>query len=154
MVVLPSFPLKEVQSPVERHPACKEEAARHEREFAENESPLPIEALVTGDVPPPVKIPPSVVEPVPPKLTASVVVPPTTPVASVTRSELLILETVRFVVEAVPKYPVPLAERFVVDAFTKYEVEEAINPLWYQNAVVVACVLVPYALCVVNGQMN
>src|SRR3989338_5457768 len=87
MVVLPSFPLKEIQSLVERHPARRSEAVRQDKLFAANDSPLPIEALVTGEVPFPVNIPPSVVEPVPPKLTASVVEPTTFPAESVVRME-------------------------------------------------------------------
>ena len=53
----------------------------------ENESGPEIPAAVKGPVPFPVSNPPSVVEPVPPKLTASVVDPTTLPVVSVVRIE-------------------------------------------------------------------
>jgi len=76
---------------------------------------------VSGEVPLPVKIPPSVVEPVPPKLTAMVEVPETFPLAEVVRMEFWIFEivkvlVVRLVVEAFVLYIVPLALRFVYDA--------------------------------------
>lgn len=72
---------------------------------------------LTALAPFPTRSPESVVEPVPPKLTASVVVPETTPVPFVTRREFWMLETVRLVVEAVPKYPVPDAVNAVDDAY-------------------------------------
>lgn len=84
--------------------------------FAANESPLPIVALVSAPVPLPVKMPPRVVEPVPPKFTARVEVPATTPVEFVTRREFWMLETVRFEVLAEPVYIVPVAVMFVVEA--------------------------------------
>ena len=87
MVVDPSLPLKLVQSPDERHPACEPLAVKHERELPAKESPEPIEADVTGDVPPPVNIPPKVVEPVPPKLTAKVDEPTIFPALSVVKRE-------------------------------------------------------------------
>ena len=58
-------------------------------------------ALVMAPVPLPVRRPPSVVEPVPPKLTASVVVPLTTPVEFANRIEFWIPEIVRLLVDAV-----------------------------------------------------
>ena len=100
MVLLPSLPLKVVQSVDERQPVIDPLALRHERELPANESPLPMSALVRAPVLLPVRMPPKVVDPVPPMLTARVVVPDTTPVALVTRSELWILETVRLEVEA------------------------------------------------------
>src|SRR3989344_9438128 len=87
MVVLPSFPLKLVQSFVATHPACKLLATAHDKLLPANERPLPIEADVTGLVPFPVSNPPSVVEPVPPKLTASAVLPTPLPVEAVVRME-------------------------------------------------------------------
>ena len=65
-------------------------------------------ADVRGPVPLPERMPPSVVEPVPPILTATVVVPDTTPVAEVNKSEFLILEIVRLDVLAF------VEKRFVV----------------------------------------
>ena len=59
-------------------------------------------ALWIAPVPFPFKSPPSVVDPVPPKLTAMVVVPLVTPMLLVKRMEFWILEIVRAVVEAPP----------------------------------------------------
>lgn len=42
-------------------------------------------------------------------------------------------EAVSSLVEALPKYPVPLTVSAVEEAYTKYEVEEAKNPLWNQS---------------------
>src|SRR3989338_7083052 len=114
MVVLPSLPLKVVQSEVEIQPACRSLAVRHDSVLPANERPLPIEALETGDVPLPVKMPPSVVLPVPPKLTASVVLPTTFPTESVVRSDEVI----------VVRYVAPVFVSIVVEACVK-KVEEA-----------------------------
>ena len=64
--------------------------------------------------PAPMRMPPSVVDPVPPKFTESVDVPTVLPVAFVNKSEFCMLEMVRFVVDAVFAYTVPFAERLVV----------------------------------------
>src|SRR3989338_9695888 len=90
MVVLPSLPLKVVQSLVDKQPACVSLAVKQEREFPANESPEPIAALPTALVPLPTRIPPKVVLPVPPKLTAKVDEPTTFPTASVVRMEEVI----------------------------------------------------------------
>ena len=74
------------------------------------ESGPEIAALPTGDVPLPINIPPKVVEPVPPKLTASVVLPTTFPLVSVVRIEEVmegkkaLPRTVKLLVEAFAKY--------------------------------------------------
>src|SRR3989344_5520320 len=133
MVVDPSLPLKAVQSEVEIQPACRSLAVRHDSVLPANESPEPIEALVTGDVPFPVKMPPKVVEPVPPKLTASVVLPTTFPLVSVVRIEE--------VIEG--RKSVPRTVKLLVEAFAKYEVLDAINPFWNHSGVVVACTVTP-----------
>src|SRR4051812_20336333 len=84
-------------------------------------------------VPPlPIKIPPSVVDPVPPNGTESVVEPTTLPLASVVRMEEVMLVK-RF----------ERTVRLVVEAFAKYELDDAMMPCWNQNGVVVACVVVP-----------
>src|SRR3989344_5585976 len=67
----------------------------------------------------------------------------TTPVALVFRSDDWIPEMVRFVVEAVPKYPVPETESAVEEAYANCDVEEAKRPVRNQAGVVVEFVLVP-----------
>ena len=62
-------------------------AVLSERVLFEKVSDGSIVALVSAPVPLPERMPPSVVEPVPPKLTARVVVPATMPVAPVMRRE-------------------------------------------------------------------
>lgn len=57
----------------------------------------------------------------PPRFVASVVVPDTTPVEEVKRSDDWIPEMVRLVVEAVPKKPVPETVSAVVEAYGKIE---------------------------------
>ena len=66
IVVEPSLPEKLVQSVVERQPAIEPEAVRQLRALPENWRPEPIVALVRAPVPLPVRMPPRVVEPVPP----------------------------------------------------------------------------------------
>src|SRR3989344_3339748 len=61
----------------------------------------------------------------------------TTPVALVFRSDDWIPEMVRFVVEAVPKYPVPETESAVEEAYANCDVEEAKRPVRNQAGVVV-----------------
>src|SRR6266404_2255551 len=68
-----------------------------------------------SEPPAPIRSPPSVVLPVPPKLTAREVVPLTIPVPLVNRSALLVPERVRLEVDAREKNPV-VALRAVVDA--------------------------------------
>ena len=64
--------LKVVQSVLVMQPVIEPVAARHESELLAKESPLPIEADVIAPVPLPVRMPPRVVEPVPPTFTVSV----------------------------------------------------------------------------------
>ena len=73
----------------------------------ENESGAETVAVSSEPVPLPTKRPESVVEPVPPTLTASVVDAETTPLLLVVSTPAGERDTVRFEVEAVPKYPVP-----------------------------------------------
>src|SRR3989344_3600612 len=77
---------------------------------------------------------------------------------SVARRPPRIPEILRFVVEAVLKYPVPKTESAVVDAYSNTEVEEAKSPhvplLLNQNGVVVDCTVVPKLVSlVVKGQL-
>ena len=78
----------------------------------------PIPSLLQTLVAEPYKISPVVTEdwPVPPTLAARVDDAETTPVALVVRRPEGEPETVRFVVLAVPKYPVPETERAVEEA--------------------------------------
>src|SRR3954466_11389600 len=100
--------------------------------FANDSGPL-TNADVSWPVPLPVSKPPSVVEPVPPKLTASVVEPTTLPFASVVRMEEVIDG----------KYSLPKIVRLVVDAFTKYAVVDDMKPFWNHSGVVVALTVTP-----------
>ena len=136
--------LNKLQSPDERYPSKRDDDCVIESVLPEKRSGPEIVAAVIGPVPFPVSIPPSVVEPVPPKLTASVVDPTTLPAESVVRMDE--------VMEG--NHTEERKDAFVVEAFWKYDVEEAIRPLWKKNVVVVACVVVPYTLSVLNGQMN
>src|SRR3989344_5571477 len=139
MVVDPSLPLKAVQSEVEIQPACRSLAVRHDSVLPANESPEPIEALVTGDVPFPVKMPPSVVLPVPPKLTASVDEPTTFPTASVVRSDEVM--DVRYVlpvlVKSVVLACVKKGEEAMIEAFSSHRpvVVELTVALAYESIV-------------------
>src|SRR3989338_821545 len=76
----------------------------------------------------------------------------TTPVALVFRSDDWIPEMVRFVVEAVPKYPVPETESAVEEAYANCEVEEAKRPVRNQAGVVVEFVLVPKVVSTFQSQ--
>jgi hypothetical protein len=83
-------------------------------------------AEVTCPVPLPVKRPPRVVEPVPPRLTATVVVPMTEPLELVKRSELVMFAIARFVVVAACALKLPAT---VVELFTKSEPVVVAPPL-------------------------
>ena len=92
--------LKSVQSVEERYPLLAAEDWVIESVLAENKSGPETIAEVTCPVPFPVKSPPKVVEPVPPKLVAIVVEPITEPFALVVRMEEAMLVMARFVVVA------------------------------------------------------
>jgi hypothetical protein len=94
----PSFPAKLVQSVEERQPLIEPEAVRQLSELLANERPLPMEAEVTAPVPLPERMPPKVVDAVPPcatprvpvmKLKPTEVVATTCPSALVERSEFV-----------------------------------------------------------------
>src|SRR3989344_3602246 len=76
----------------------------------------------------------------------------TTPVALVFRSDDWIPEMVRFVVEAVPNYPVPETESAVEEAYANCDVEEAKSPVRNQAGVVVEFVLVPKVVSTFQSQ--
>ena len=97
-----------------------------------------------SDPPAPIRSPPSVVEPVPPKATERVVVPLVSPVLSVKRREFCTEEIIRFVVEAVPKYP-EVAVSAVEDAYVSTDDEAAreIGEPVSHRSVLVALVICP-----------
>src|SRR3989344_8352307 len=76
----------------------------------------------------------------------------TTPVALVFRIDDWIPEMVRFVVEAVLKYPVPETESAVEEAYANCDVDEAKRPVRNHAGVVVAFVLVPKVVRTLQSQ--
>ena len=101
--------LKRLQSPDERYPSLPLPDCDIESVVPLNERGPEIAALPTALVPLPINNPPSVVLPVPPKLTAKVVDPTIFPAESVVKRE--------DVMDG--KYWLPKTVRFVVEAFTK-----------------------------------
>jgi hypothetical protein len=109
-------------------------------------------AEVTAPVPFPVRRPPKVVEPVPPKEVATVVVAMTPPVELVKRRALVIEEIANFEVVAVVEVPLPIVRLSMMEGVLM--VEEAYRAVLYQVGVVVALVLVPYVEVMVQGQVK
>ena len=87
--------LKRDQSVDARQPLVPEPAVEQSRVVPLKARPLPMATLFTGEVPLPARMPPRVVDPVPPKLTATDVVPLVTPVLLVKRMELVMFGSVR-----------------------------------------------------------
>ena len=89
--------LKRDQSVEERKPLPAAEACVIESVFPENERGPVTEAEVIAPVPLPVRRPPRVVLPVPPKFTATVVEPITDPFALANKSEFAMVEMAKLV---------------------------------------------------------
>ena len=112
------------------------------------------EAAVTVPLPPRAMAVPLMVSTPPPfksELPMEVVAA-TRPVPFVARRPCWMPEMVRLVVEAVLKKPVPETERAVEEAYSICEVEEAKIPVLYHVGVVVAFVVVPKDVAMVQSQ--
>ena len=135
--------MKSVQSPDERYPSLPLPDCAIESVVPLKESGPEIAALPTALVPLPINNPPSVVEPVPPKLTASVVLPTTLPAESVVRSDDVIDVS----------HVLPVFVSIVVDACVK-KVEEAMTEAFLSHRlVVVLCTNTPAYESTLHGHV-